>query len=455
MITIRAVWQKKSDTVRLPPFLVPYWQRLQASPIGYRLAKGAFWSLAGAVISRGLGLLASILVARMLGKVGFGELGIIQSTVGMFGVFAGFGLGVTATKHVAEFRAKDPKKAGRIIALSGIVAIVTGAVMSVALFVFAPWLAEHTLAAPQLDGLIRIGSLLLFLSALNGAQTGALAGFEAFRAIAQVNLLAGVAAFPLMVGGVWLWGTTGAVWALVVSMAINWLLNHLALRREAARYAIPFTLVEFTREWPVLLRFALPTFLTSSLVLPAMWACNTMLVNQPRGYAEMGILSAAQQWRFPIIFISGLLTQVGFPVVSERHALGSDGDVRKLLAAMVKMNCAVALPVMLILVCFSKQIMGWYGAEFKEGSACLIFIVGATCLQAIQSPAITVMQATGYAWHNFLLNLIWCSALLLGSYFGAIYGAKGLAAAQLVAFIIYTPFLFITSRRLSRRACKN
>jgi len=57
-----------------------------------------FWSMAGAVISRGLMLVASIFVARMLGKTGFGELGMIQSTVGMFGVFAGFGLGLNCNK---------------------------------------------------------------------------------------------------------------------------------------------------------------------------------------------------------------------------------------------------------------------------------------------------------------------------------------------------------------------
>ena len=77
--------------------------RIEASKIGYRLAMGAFWSMAGAVISRGLMLAAWVLVARMLGKTGYGELGMIQSTVGMFGVFAGFGFGLTATKHVAEF----------------------------------------------------------------------------------------------------------------------------------------------------------------------------------------------------------------------------------------------------------------------------------------------------------------------------------------------------------------
>ena len=177
----------------------------------------------------------------MLGKTGYGELGMIQSTVGMFGVFAGFGLGLTATKHVAEFCRSDPERAGRIIGLSGLVAMVTGGLMAMGLFIFAPWLAEHTINAPHLAGVLRIGALILFISALNGAQTGALSGFEAFKTIAYVNLFVGLISFPILVGGAYFGGLTGAVWALTINLGFNWLLNHLALRKEAHRYRVPFT----------------------------------------------------------------------------------------------------------------------------------------------------------------------------------------------------------------------
>ena len=48
-----------------------------------------FWTFAGTVISRGLMFVATVAVARILGKTAYGELGMIQSTVGMFSVFAG------------------------------------------------------------------------------------------------------------------------------------------------------------------------------------------------------------------------------------------------------------------------------------------------------------------------------------------------------------------------------
>src|ERR1035441_10583236 len=101
-----------------PRFLSLAYQCIEASPLGYRLAKGAFWSLLGTVLSRSLSVVSSILVARMLGKVGMGELGIIQGTVGILSAFAGLGMGLTATKFVAEYRTKDPKCAGAMMGLS-------------------------------------------------------------------------------------------------------------------------------------------------------------------------------------------------------------------------------------------------------------------------------------------------------------------------------------------------
>src|ERR1700722_8315688 len=97
-----------------PEPLRPVWLRLRSSPLGARIARGTFWMLMGAVISRMLGLLTSILLARILGKIAFGELSIIQSTTGLFGAFAGLGIGITATKYVAEFRESKPVRCGRV-----------------------------------------------------------------------------------------------------------------------------------------------------------------------------------------------------------------------------------------------------------------------------------------------------------------------------------------------------
>src|SRR5262245_595455 len=197
-------------TALLQTWMVAKRQELgPAGSLRTRFVVGALWSLIGAVVSRGFLLVAAIISARLLGKEGFGAFGMIQSTAGMFGVFAGLGLGLTATKYVSEFRRQDRLRAGRILALSASAAFVSGAIITILMILLAPYLAKHVLAGPQLAAPLAIGSGLVFFGAINGYQTGALAGFEAFGTIARVNLLAGLASFPLIVVGVWRGGLPG------------------------------------------------------------------------------------------------------------------------------------------------------------------------------------------------------------------------------------------------------
>ena len=213
---------------------------LPADSLRHRFKTGAFWSVAGGVFSRGFVLAASVGCARLLGTTGFGQLGMIQSTAGMFGIFAGLGLGLTATKYVAEYRVKDRDRAGRILALSAVVAVISGVLMTGALILGSSFLANRTLGAPNLAGPLAIGSGMIMFGAMNGAQTGASTRLEAFQAIAQVNLWTGISTLVLVTGGTWFGELRGALWGLVAAIAVNWLLNNLAIRRECARARITY-----------------------------------------------------------------------------------------------------------------------------------------------------------------------------------------------------------------------
>ena len=425
-----------------PPFLRPAFERIERSPIGYRLAKGVFWSTAGAVISRGLMLAASIWVARMLGKETFGELGMVRSTVTMFALFAGFGLGVTATKFVAECRQNDPERAGRVIGLSGLFAALTGGLMALGVFLLAPWLAEHTINAPHLANAVRVGAVMLFINALNGAQTGALAGFEAFKTIAKVNVFVGLASFPLLIAGVSFGGLMGAVWALVISLGVNWLLNHVALRGEARRYGIPFTFKHCGREWPVLWKFSLPAVLAGSLVGPVNWACSALLVNQPNGYDEMGVFSAANQWYDILLFLPGLLGGVVLPVLSERLSQKDIGQSAKTLSFAIKTNAALILPLVLLISLISPFIMGLYGEAFHEGWPTLVVVLVTAGLLAVQTPVGQIVTASGRMWVGFAMNAGWAAVFVVSTLLLIGYGSLGLASARAIAYMAHATWTF-------------
>jgi O-antigen/teichoic acid export membrane protein len=104
-----------------------------------RYLTAAIWSIAGLGIGRGATFVASMFTARLLGAEAFGGFAIVQSTVSIAATLAGAGLGVTASRHVAEFRVRDPQRAGRILGLSAAVAVISGAILALATIASAPF----------------------------------------------------------------------------------------------------------------------------------------------------------------------------------------------------------------------------------------------------------------------------------------------------------------------------
>ncbi|MFC1512087.1 oligosaccharide flippase family protein [Candidatus Latescibacterota bacterium] len=425
-----------------PHLLHPYLKRIEASNVGYRLAKGVFWTFSGTIISRGMSMIASILVARMLGIEGYGEWGIINSTIGLFGVFAGFSLGLTATKYVAEFRQSDPDRAGRIIGLSILFSMVTGGLIALGLFIFAPLLAEHTINAPHLTAVLRISALILYISALNGAQRGSLAGFEAFRTIAYVNILVGLISFPLLVGGTYFGGLTGAVWALTINLGVNWLLNHIALRKESRRYKVPFTFRNCFQEWPILWKFSFPAVLSGTMVGPVNWICSALLVNQPEGYSEMGMFSVANQWYTMALLLPGLLGSVILPVLSERLGQNEKNQSMKTMVLGIKVNSLLVLPLVLLVSIASPFVMGLYGEGFRRGWSTLVIVLITAGLLAVQTPVGQIIAASGKMWIGFAMNSGWALTFILSTLLLIDLGSLGLASARAIAYIVHATWTF-------------
>ena len=408
---------------------------MPAGSLRARFSLGVFWSLAGAVISRGFTLGASIVCARLLGKTGFGELGMIQSTVGTFGIFAGLGLGLTATKYVAGLRQQDPGRVGRILALSAMAALISGIIMTALLVAMSPFLARNIFAAPHLAGPLAVGAGLVFFGALNGAQTGALAGFEAFQTIARVNVFAGLTSFPLIVLGVWRWGIQGAVWGTVAAMAINWALNNRALRREGVRSGISYKFAGFYKEWRILHRFTLPAFLASIVVGPAMRICNTLLVHQPEGYAQLGLYTAADRWRLLILFVPTSVFGMVVPVLSNLYGAGDLLGFKRVFRANVLLNSGLALASALIVIVLAPRIMSVFGKPFHSGWPILAILAFSALPEALNTVLGHPLIVADAMWWRCGFDLL-LAALLVGSAFVFIprWGAVGLASAYFLAF---------------------
>lgn len=414
-----------------------YLDRLSSSPLRQRLIRAAAWSFVGAGLSRTLGLASSIFVARILHKEVFGELGIIQSTSGMFAAFAGLGLGLTATKYVAEFRDRDPRRAGQVIQLSRTLSVAVGGVMTVVVLVSSGWLSAHVLGAPMLRNPLRVGAMLLILGALNDSQLGALAGLEAFKRIALLALWSGLLTFPLTVGGAFVGGLNGALWGLVGVSVAGCLLGQVALRRETASLGLPLINRGLGAQLKLVWSFALPAALAGIVTTSVTWACNAMLVNSPGGYAEMGVFSAANQWRSAILFIPATIGTAALPILANLRGEKDRFRYGKVLRYNVLVSASLAALVALPVVFLAPHIMASYGEGFRGGGVVLTILAVTAILMAAAAVIGQAIASLGRMWAGLWLNSVWAIVLLATAWQLIGWGARGLAIATAVAYGVH------------------
>ena len=104
---------------------------LARSDVARRLARGSVWSLTSSLITRVVGIIQGVLLARTLGVAAFGEWGIVLSTLALLGLFTLNGLSITASKYTAEYRQKARERLGKLLGLLILLACGVGVLLAV------------------------------------------------------------------------------------------------------------------------------------------------------------------------------------------------------------------------------------------------------------------------------------------------------------------------------------
>lgn len=418
-------------------WLLRHARAVAASTLVRRLATDAFWSLLGSVLARLLALLASIAVARRLGATAFGEFNLVQTTAGMLMALGGFGLNTTATKYLAGNYRADPEAAGRVVALSGMVAAFVGGGTGVLLAASAGWVAESVLGAPQLSTALRVGSLLLLFGPVNGTQLGTLMGLRRFRTIGLVSTVTSALSIPLLVGGALLGGTLGCVIGLVASSAATTGLYAVAVRRATRACGLRPVYRQAFREWRILFSYSIPTTLGNVLLAPATWATSAVVANQPGGVRELGLFAAANQWRNAIVLVATSVGAVMFPLFAHLHDSGRARSFARAFWASVVLTALASVAAAGGLAASSPWVMRVYGAEFRDAVDVMVLLVVAGALAAPLSIVGHAIAGAGRMWLSFALNAGWAAVLVGATYALRTRGAFGLSVAYAAAYAVH------------------
>lgn len=410
--------------------------RLGHTGVAARFSSGSFWLTVGLLFWRLPSATTTILIGRILGPTGFGEFGMVNSTVQMMADYGGLGVGPTASRYVAQNRVTDPRKAARVLKLTTMISFVACLLVACLLAFGSQYLATSVLKRPALAVALVVGGVLLLFLVTAKVREYALTGFERFSAVARVNAWRGMATPLVCLPLAYFGWVTGAITGLAVVAGITLALMSVQLRAAIRETGFPTDVSwrESRTEMSVMWTYALPGALTSALMAFAMWYSRLLLVGHPGGYAELGLFEAANQWRMLILFMPDVLARAVGPILAASFGAGADGDFRRTVRLQTLALCSTAAPVCILAIGLSQVVALLFGAGFAAAEPVIAVLVIAVFFYALNQAVRQTYNAVGRRWVNFAMYLLWaCTLLGASSILVPRMGATGLAWSMLAA----------------------
>ena len=404
------------------------------SPVAQRLLSGAFWSLAGEVASRALTFLSAIVVARQLGSAEFGAFALVQSTITMLTIFAGFGMGHTASRYVAAYRASEPARIEDIANLAVTVSAVMGAMMTLLLYAAAPVIARDILHRPELAGMLRQAPPILLLSSVAGAANGILVGFEALSSIARNAWMSASVAFVAILAGVMTSGLTGAIAGVVVGEVFRCGLVLAQARDTLRSHRQPFMTGSGIKEARVIWEFGLPLLFNSMLFAPVTWVCQSIVARQPDGLHQLGLFDAAQKWMTLVILVPMSASSAFGPVLAGFSGSGEASRHKRVTLQLAAIQFALtAIPAALVAY-FAPWSMAPFGESFSGGVPVVVLMMALAPIFVARHLYWQALTSSGRGWASLIVSVAWAFTAIALTWAWQDGGAWGQTKALLVAY---------------------
>lgn len=408
-----------------------------------KLFRDSFWALFGNSIGKVLALLLGIILANLLGSEDFGKYGLIKNSLFYLSICSTFGLGITGTKYIAQYK-EEKNKINNICHDILTISVFTSGFIAITILIFAEKLT-YLLEMGNMSNILRLSSIAIIFNAINSAQTGILSGFKEFKTISNYNLITGVFTFISGTIFTYFWSLDGAIIALGLSYVVNYFLNAHTLNKIRREFPKKEGVLDYKVQ---MLKFSLPLAMQEGLLALSSWSIIVVLVKLA-SYSDYGVYSAAHQWTAAISFIPAILKNVTLSYLSDQQS-----NKRIIVKKMFFVNLISSGSFFVIIFIFSGFIARWYGDSFVGVKPVLNILVFSSILGTMGSVFIQELISKSKNWLSFSITFI-KSIIILAVSIGlikmiGISGAFAIAFGDLSANIIYFSLLVI-SYKLSER----
>lgn len=424
------------------------------------LFKNAGKLFVGNVGSAGLALVTLILVARMLGPEGLGQVAVITAFVGVIGKLVNFRPVQAMIYYGVNARSEgDQFGYSRIISLGILVDVISAALGFAVIFFFTDLFITLGWADAGLKPLILINAFTILFN-VSGASEAVLQIYARFGAIAIGKFLTGLSTLVFMVGSFMIdGGLSQAVISYTAgSIAGNLVLASAAiysLRRDGVSFIAPLPLRSMSDRFPGVWGFLLTTNLNSSIRLASREA-DILVVDVVLGSTATGVYRAAKSFSRVVELVIQPLATVIFPMLSQNIAVNEYVRARS-----VAMRGSVIIGILALGLWFLCLLLGptlidlTIGSEFMDAQDVLVWYILALVVSAFAFPLQPIMLSFGRPYFTFWVHIISTIVYFLSlALFLQQYGLPGAGQAYLVYYISWSGMMLVTVSILLQKAMR-
>jgi O-antigen/teichoic acid export membrane protein len=286
---------------------------------------------------------------------------------------------------------------------------------------------------------------------VSGVQDGVAQGFEIFRTLAKLKIVASLLTLLSIYPMAHQFGLDGVLAAVLCGLALKCVILRKAVARSKADAAFPKSGSGVSlRE--IMVGFAIPSMSVSLGVGFMTWLGTFMLSKQPSGFDQVAIVNAGLQWRGPVLLLALSVGTVAVPAFSRLASQRDDLSASRLRKRLTLANVTAALLVVAVLVPTAEHILNLYGPAFADGYLAFSIIVLSCVPAVVNSVFMHQLVGAGRMWRVFWLHcphfVVWlvCIVTLVPT-----YRATGFALSLLIGGTVLTACTVLVELWSARR----
>ncbi|GGO02484.1 putative polysaccharide biosynthesis protein [Saccharibacillus kuerlensis] len=435
--------------------------------------KGTLILAAAALVARVLGLVQRVPLEHMLGSVGNASFTVANTLYLMLLTVATAGIPSTLSKMISERYALDrPEEAGRIYYAALLFSGMMGVVITVLLYVFAPWYAnlvkqpEAVLAIRALaPALILFPTIAMMRGYFQGRNMMAVGGVsQVIEQIARVFTALLLAYILLQLGqpgeiiaaGATFGGVLGSIGAFAIMMFASIKLSK--KERKLGRTLINRhdQTIPLSRIYGDIFKLSIPIVLTA-MAVPAIYFIDTTIlkpllvgkVSDALATMQLGILGSRAQSiaGIPPILAIALSTSL-IPVISAAFARKDTQHLQQQVTLAMRVATLTGMPLVLALGCAAYAVNGMIFST-QDGAGIIAVLTLGTIFQITMMVSNSMLLGMNLARRSMVHVGIGLVVKLVGSIIlASLLGVYGIIAMTGVCFLVITMLNLRTLRSI-------